>query len=195
MRRAWIAIGLAVSPLLIFVAKTGAGPIRWIQRPGLRDVLEFYEHLAGGSNWALLIVCAAACTAALRPGRQTTLGARSVLGNVARPLSAGLAILSGGVHSSTVVRPPGLSGPLHDLLPARTPDPCGCRAGTAALIVAARGRAHRNIASGLARNLLRLYPRLRQRARRLRRRRRLHSRPRPTGRRGYLPHRRDPDSL
>ncbi|HME36459.1 MAG TPA: glycosyltransferase family 39 protein [Candidatus Sulfotelmatobacter sp.] len=71
MRRAWITIGLAVSPLLIFVAKTGAGPIRWIQHPGLRDVLAFYEHLAGGSNWALLIVCAAACTAALLPvGRQ-----------------------------------------------------------------------------------------------------------------------------
>jgi len=77
MRRVWIAIGLAVSPLLIFVAKTGAGPIRWIQRPGLRDVLEFYEHLAGG-NWALLIVCAAACTAALVPaGKQLWARAQS----------------------------------------------------------------------------------------------------------------------
>jgi mannosyltransferase len=71
MRRAWITIGLAVSPLLIFVAKTGAGPIRWIPRPSLRDVLEFYEHMAGSSTWALLIVCAAACTAALVPvGKQ-----------------------------------------------------------------------------------------------------------------------------
>ena len=70
LRRAWITIGLAVSPLLVFVAKTGAGPIRWIPKPGLRDVLEFYEHLAGGSNWALLIVCAAACTAALLPARK-----------------------------------------------------------------------------------------------------------------------------
>ncbi len=71
LRHAWITIGLAVSPLLIFVAKTGAGPIRWIQRPSLRDVLEFYEHLAGGSNWALLIVCASACIAASLPaGKQ-----------------------------------------------------------------------------------------------------------------------------
>ena len=54
LRRAWVAIGVAVLPLLVFAAKTGAGPIRWIQRPGLRDVLEFYEHLAGGSNWVLL---------------------------------------------------------------------------------------------------------------------------------------------
>src|SRR5271168_4695992 len=34
LRRAWIAIGVAVLPLLAFVGKTGAGPIRWIPRPG-----------------------------------------------------------------------------------------------------------------------------------------------------------------
>jgi mannosyltransferase len=71
LSRAWITIALAVSPLLVFVAKTGAGPIRWILRPGLRDVLEFYEHLAGGNNWTLLIVYIAACIAALLPsGKQ-----------------------------------------------------------------------------------------------------------------------------
>jgi len=71
LRRAWIAIGLAVLPLLVFVAKTGAGPIRWITGPGVSDVLEFYEHLAGGSNWVLLIVCAVACVAGvMRFGKQ-----------------------------------------------------------------------------------------------------------------------------
>jgi mannosyltransferase len=67
MRRVWITIGVAVLPLLIFIAKTGAGPIRWIQRPGLRDVLEFYEHLAGGSDWPLPVICTLACIAALLP--------------------------------------------------------------------------------------------------------------------------------
>jgi mannosyltransferase len=67
MRRAWITIGLAVLPLLVFVAKTGAGPLRWIQRPGLRDVVEFYQHLAGGSNWVLPAICAATCGAAVVP--------------------------------------------------------------------------------------------------------------------------------
>jgi mannosyltransferase len=67
LRRAWITIGAAVLPLLVFVAKTGAGPIRWIQRPGLRDVLDFYEHLSGSSNWVLPIVCAVAGTAAVVP--------------------------------------------------------------------------------------------------------------------------------
>ena len=70
LRRAWIAIGLAVLPLLIFVAKTGAGPIRWIPRPGLRGVLEFYEHLAGGNNWVLLVIYTAACVGAVLPLRK-----------------------------------------------------------------------------------------------------------------------------
>jgi mannosyltransferase len=65
-RRAWKTIGLAVLPLLIFVAKTGAGPIRWIQRPGVQDLFEFFEHLAGGT-WALALVYAAALVAALIP--------------------------------------------------------------------------------------------------------------------------------
>jgi mannosyltransferase len=67
LRRAWIAIGLAVLPLLVFVAKTGAGPIRWITRPGLREVLEFYEHLAGGSDWALPSICVVACACVVMP--------------------------------------------------------------------------------------------------------------------------------
>ncbi len=78
LRRAWITIALAVSPLLVFVAKTGAGPIRWIQQPRLHDVLEFYEHLAGGNSWALLMVCTAACIAALLPaGKQLWARAQS----------------------------------------------------------------------------------------------------------------------
>ncbi len=71
LRRAWIEIGIVVFPLLVFVAKTGAGPIRWIQRPGLRDLLAFSAHLAGSNGWALPIICAAACIAAVLPaGKQ-----------------------------------------------------------------------------------------------------------------------------
>ena len=70
LRQAWLTIGLAVFPLLVFVAKTGAGPIRWIQRPGWRDVFEFYEHLAGGNNWALPVLCTVAGMVALAPIRK-----------------------------------------------------------------------------------------------------------------------------
>jgi mannosyltransferase len=65
MRHVWITIGIAVMPLLIFVAKTGAGPIKWIPRPGVRDLLVFYEHLAGGNSWPLPVIFAAACVAAI----------------------------------------------------------------------------------------------------------------------------------
>ena len=74
MRRAWIAIGFAVLPLLIFIAKTGAGPIRWIPRPSLRDLLQFYENLAGSNHWFLLAVCGAASLAALAPLRKQMWG-------------------------------------------------------------------------------------------------------------------------
>jgi mannosyltransferase len=48
LRRAWITIGIAVFPLIVFVAKTGAGPIRWIRRPGITDVWDFWRYFAGG---------------------------------------------------------------------------------------------------------------------------------------------------
>ncbi|HKR94635.1 MAG TPA: hypothetical protein VJW55_04715, partial [Candidatus Angelobacter sp.] len=63
--KAWRVVAIAVAPLLIFVAKTGAGPIRWIHRPSVRDVLDFFAHLAGGNSWLLLVLYAAACVAAM----------------------------------------------------------------------------------------------------------------------------------
>jgi mannosyltransferase len=67
LRSVWITIGVTVLPLLVFVAKTGAGPIRWIQRPGFHDLLEFFEHLAGAHSWPLLAVSAIACIIAGAP--------------------------------------------------------------------------------------------------------------------------------
>jgi mannosyltransferase len=69
LRRAWIAIGLAVLPLLVFVAKTGAGPIRWIQRPGIADVLRFCIYVTDGMPGIYL----AACLVALVPLKQDIL--------------------------------------------------------------------------------------------------------------------------
>jgi mannosyltransferase len=67
LRRAWTSIGLAVLPLLIFVAKTGAGPIRWIPRPGIQDLLAFFTHLAGSYAWPLPVLYTVACGVALVP--------------------------------------------------------------------------------------------------------------------------------
>jgi mannosyltransferase len=67
LRRAWIWIALASSPLIIFAAKTGAGPIRWIQRPSIHDVLNFAEQIAGNDGLPLLFLYAAACLLAALP--------------------------------------------------------------------------------------------------------------------------------
>jgi mannosyltransferase len=61
LRRTWITIGIAVLPLLIFVAKTGAGPIKWIPRPGLSALRDFATHFSN----ALPIVYFGACLLAL----------------------------------------------------------------------------------------------------------------------------------
>jgi hypothetical protein len=61
LRRTWITIGIAVLPLLIFVAKTGAGPIKWISRPALSALRDFATHLSNG----LPIVYFGACLLAL----------------------------------------------------------------------------------------------------------------------------------
>jgi mannosyltransferase len=70
IHRAWIAIGVAVLPLLAFVGKTGAGPIRWIPRPGVHALLDFSEHLAGNDGLPLLLLYGAACLAAILPRRR-----------------------------------------------------------------------------------------------------------------------------
>jgi hypothetical protein len=57
----WWTIGILVLPLLVFVAKTGAGPLRWIQRPTLRALGEFFEHLCGSYEWPLAALYVVAC--------------------------------------------------------------------------------------------------------------------------------------
>lgn len=74
LRRIWATIAVAVLPLVIFVAKTGAGPIRWIHRPGLHDLLAFAEHLSGGASWPLLLIFAVAITLALAPIARNLIG-------------------------------------------------------------------------------------------------------------------------
>ncbi len=67
LRRAWIWIGIASLPLVIFAAKTGAGPIRWIQRPRLHDLADFAKHFSGNDGIILTLLYAAACIMAIMP--------------------------------------------------------------------------------------------------------------------------------
>jgi len=59
LKHAWTAIGIAVLPLLIFVAKTGAGPIRWIQRAGILDLLRVGIYITNGFPEIYFFACLA----------------------------------------------------------------------------------------------------------------------------------------
>ncbi len=59
LRRCWIAIGVAVLPLLVFVAKTGAGPIRWIPQPGISDLLRLGIYFTDGMPALYSLLCLA----------------------------------------------------------------------------------------------------------------------------------------
>lgn len=72
-RRAWLAIAVAVFPLIVFIAKTGAGPIKWIPRPSLRDILYLFEYLGGGTSWILLLILIVGCILALIPCAESLL--------------------------------------------------------------------------------------------------------------------------
>ena len=61
----WIAF--LISPVIIFVATTGTGPLRWVQRPGLKDLWVFSLYLTGNGGPLLFLAYAAACLAALLP--------------------------------------------------------------------------------------------------------------------------------
>jgi mannosyltransferase len=66
-RNDWRWIGLLVSPAVLFVATTGTGPLRWVQRPRLKDLWVFSLHVAGNGGPWLLLACVGACVAALVP--------------------------------------------------------------------------------------------------------------------------------
>jgi len=67
IKNAWRWIALLSAPVFIFVATTGTGPLRWVQRPSLRDLWVFALHLTGNGGPWLLLACMAACVAALLP--------------------------------------------------------------------------------------------------------------------------------
>jgi mannosyltransferase len=64
-KKVWLPIALAVSPAVAFVATTGAGPLSWIQRPGLHDLWQLALYLTGNSGPILVLLYIAACAAAV----------------------------------------------------------------------------------------------------------------------------------
>jgi mannosyltransferase len=63
LRSNWRWIALFISPVILFIATTGAGPLRWIHRPGLKDLTELALRLTGNGGWILLVAYGIACVA------------------------------------------------------------------------------------------------------------------------------------
>lgn len=71
-KKNWPWIVTLVSPVILFVGTTGAGPLSWIKRPGLKEIYEYYEQLLGNGGIPLLLAYLFACVAALVPvGRRS----------------------------------------------------------------------------------------------------------------------------
>ena len=61
----WRWIAFLIAPIIAFVGTTGAGPLRWVQRPSLKDFWVFGLHLTGNGGPLPLLGYAAACIAAV----------------------------------------------------------------------------------------------------------------------------------
>lgn len=67
-RRAAKLIALWTLPIWIFIATTGAGPIAWIPRPGLSDIVGLLKKLSGNAGTSLLVLYSACVVAGLAMG-------------------------------------------------------------------------------------------------------------------------------
>ncbi len=67
IRKAWCWIGVLVLPVAIFVATTGAGPLRWVKRPGLKEPWELALYLTGNGGAVLVVAYTIACIGAVLP--------------------------------------------------------------------------------------------------------------------------------
>ena len=74
--RNWRWIAALSFPVLLFVGTTGAGPLSWIQRPGLHEIYDYYLHMAGNGGWVLLLLYGLACAGALLPVGRALLSRR-----------------------------------------------------------------------------------------------------------------------
>ena len=63
----WRWIALSISPVVAFIAATGAGPLRWVQRPGWKELWGFALDFAGNGGPLLVLAYAAAVMAAMLP--------------------------------------------------------------------------------------------------------------------------------
>jgi len=67
LKKSWRQFAIAIAPLVIFVASTGVGVLRWIPRPGWISLRITAIYLTGGGGERLVLLYAAACGLAIVP--------------------------------------------------------------------------------------------------------------------------------
>jgi mannosyltransferase len=67
IKKSWRQFAIAIAPLVIFVASTGVGVLRWIPRPGWISLHITAIYLTGGGGDRLVWLYAAACGLAVIP--------------------------------------------------------------------------------------------------------------------------------
>jgi len=82
-RRAAKLIALWTLPIWLFIVTTGAGPIAWIRRPGVNDIVGLLKKLSGNADTALFVIYSACVLLALVQGalspRKQLPGSRSYI--------------------------------------------------------------------------------------------------------------------
>lgn len=94
LRRTWSAIAVLAAPVLIFIATTGAGPLNWVQRPGLTVLWKFVLDICGNGGPLLVLAYAVLCGVALLTRRDSseTWSIRLIALWIAVPLAIILAV-------------------------------------------------------------------------------------------------------
>ena len=64
LRRTWSRIAILAAPVAIFIAATGAGPLNWVQRPGLTVLWRFVLDICGNGGPLLVAAYVLVCFAA-----------------------------------------------------------------------------------------------------------------------------------
>ena len=67
LKKSWRQFAIAIAPLVIFVATTGVGVLRWIPRPGWTSLRITAMYLTGGGGERSLWLYAASCGLAVMP--------------------------------------------------------------------------------------------------------------------------------
>lgn len=66
LRRALIFFAALTAPIWIFIATTGAGPLRWLERPGIQSLRDFISAMTGNAGWLLALFYVALVVRAAR---------------------------------------------------------------------------------------------------------------------------------